>query len=101
MFCTADLENLNISATQVTSKDLTKFFSLGQFDGKRRMAGARQVLVYADDVGGEFMTPGADMSEVLQAFVNKNSERFKGILIDENAISNDPQLTDYQIVHQK
>ena len=101
MFATADLENLNISATQVTSKDLAKFFSLGQFDEKRKVLGAHQVLVYADDVGGEFMTPGVDMSEVLQAFVNKNSERFKGILIDENSILNDPQLTDFQILHQK
>lgn len=75
MTSAGDLEHLNIAADQVTSKDLTEFFSAKQFEKHMEKVGANQVLVDAGDEQKmeEFLTPGADMSEVLQTFVNAHS----------------------------
>ena len=46
----------------------------------------------------EYLTPGNDMGSILKEFIDKNSKQFDKVLIDENSIKNDAQLTDFKVL---
>ena len=51
-----------------------------------------------EDALEEFVTPGQNMADVVQQFIEENSRYFEDVLIDENQVSGKLKETDFQVV---